>query len=78
MTEDTRAIVAALDRLTLVVTLAFGQAMPDGPVIDREEESAGCQHPEDRRKSFATAVDDDFFCEDCRLMVTRPHAAKEL
>lgn len=52
-------------------------AMPDGPEVDREDVSAGCQHPEDKRKSFATAVDDDFYCLDCNVMVKRPHAAKE-
>lgn len=49
-----------------------------GELISGEVETAvECQHPEDRRKSFATNVDDDFFCLDCQTMVKRPHAAKE-
>ncbi len=54
-------------------------AMPDGPEVDRRElvVPGECQHPEERRKSFATSVDDDFYCLDCNTMVKRPHAAKE-
>lgn len=74
MTEDTKAIVGALDRLTTAIAAALGMfeqdAEPPEPV------AVGCPHPEEHRKSFATSQDDDFYCQDCHTMIARPHALK--